>query len=86
MSDMSPKVNILPRVIRLSETVYSAAITEKVMNITKGQTNMTYDPEAKNKRVPIGHWPEIYGKSRLLLKGGNKEMLGEFEKKWSGVG
>ncbi|GIO56930.1 hypothetical protein J21TS7_52480 [Paenibacillus cineris] len=48
-------------VIGLSETVYSAAITEKVMNITKGQTNRTYDPEAKNKRVPLGDWPKYTG-------------------------
>ena len=47
---------------------------------------MTYDPEAKNQRVPLGDWPKYMGKSRPLLKEENKEMLGELEKKWSGAG
>ncbi|MET3548329.1 hypothetical protein ABID47_004959 [Paenibacillus favisporus] len=41
---------------------------------------MTYDPEAKNKRVPIGDWLKYIGTSGPLLKGENKEMLGELEK------
>lgn len=41
---------------------------------------MAYDPEAKNKRVPLGNWLKHMGKSRHLLKEENKEMLGEFEK------
>lgn len=55
--------------------------------VEQGETNITYDPEAKKKQVPLSEWLKYMGKSRHLLKEENKEMLGEFEKeverRWS---
>lgn len=66
-------------VIGLSETVYSAAITEKVMKITRreehGVRSGGEEPTGTARRLA-----EIYGQSRHLLKEKNKEMLGLFEK------
>jgi pyruvate ferredoxin oxidoreductase alpha subunit len=39
------------------------------MKITKGQTDMTYDTEAKNKRVPLGDWLKYMGKSKTPAQG-----------------
>lgn len=54
--------------------------------VEQGETTITYDPEAKNKRVPITEWLKYMGKSKHLLKEENKPMLvafeQEIEKRW----
>lgn len=54
--------------------------------VEQGETTITYDPEAKNKRVPITEWLKYMGKSKHLLKDENKPMLAAFEqeieKRW----
>ncbi|WP_043933527.1 thiamine pyrophosphate-dependent enzyme [Bacillus sp. EB01] len=70
-----------------SEDRYGSTIMEKAVNscffplyeIEQGITTITYDPEAKNKRVPASGWLKYMGKSKHLLKEENKTMLESFE-------
>ncbi|NWL86484.1 pyruvate synthase [Paenibacillus sp. 79R4] len=47
--------------------------------VEHGQTTITYDPEEKNKRVPLTDWLKTMGKTRHLLKPENAEALAGFE-------
>lgn len=47
--------------------------------VEQGVTTITYNPEAKNKRVPVTEWFKYMGKTKHLLKEENKAMLEEFE-------
>ena len=44
----------------------------------RGITTVTYDPEAKNKRIDVTGWLELMGKTKHLLKEESGEMLQEF--------
>lgn len=48
--------------------------------VEQGITNITYDPEAKNKKVPVSDWLKLMGKTRHLLKPENEAALQEFER------
>ncbi len=45
-----------------------------------GKTTLTYDPEAKGKKVPLSDWLKTMGKTRHLMKPENKELLESIEK------
>ncbi|HEY4390726.1 MAG TPA: thiamine pyrophosphate-dependent enzyme [Paenibacillus sp.] len=47
--------------------------------VEHGQTTITYDPDDKNKRVPLSDWLKTMGKTRHLLKPENAEALAGFE-------
>ncbi|AZS16022.1 thiamine pyrophosphate-dependent enzyme [Paenibacillus lutimineralis] len=47
--------------------------------VEHGQTTITYNPEEKNKRVPLTDWLKTMGKTRHLLKPENAEALTGFE-------
>jgi pyruvate ferredoxin oxidoreductase alpha subunit len=77
-----------------SEDRYGSVIMENAVNscffplyeIEQGVTTITYNPEEKNKRVPLSDWLKYMGKTKHLLKEDNKPMLEEFEaeveKRW----
>lgn len=54
--------------------------------VEHGETSITYNPEAKNKRVPIEDWLKKMGKTRHLLKPQNEAALESFrqeiERRW----
>lgn len=70
-----------------SEDRYGKAIVEAAVNsnffplyeVEQGITNITYDPEAKNKKISLAEWLKYMGKTKHLLKEENKDMLVEFE-------
>ncbi|WAA10786.1 thiamine pyrophosphate-dependent enzyme [Fervidibacillus albus] len=47
--------------------------------IERGKTTITYNPEAKKKKVPVSEWLKYMGKSKHLLKEENKDLLDEFQ-------
>jgi pyruvate ferredoxin oxidoreductase alpha subunit len=77
-----------------SEDRYGTVIMENAVNscffplyeVEQGVTTITYNPEEKNKRIPLSDWLKYMGKTKHLLKEENKPMLNEFEaeveKRW----
>ncbi len=77
-----------------SEDRYGQKIVEAAVNsnffplyeVEQGITNITYNPEEKNKKIPLAEWLKYMGKTKHLLKEENKDMLVEFEeeveKRW----
>nr|WP_166244320.1 thiamine pyrophosphate-dependent enzyme [Paenibacillus turpanensis] len=68
---------------RDGEKIVGAAVNScffPLYEVEHGQTNITYDPEAKNKRVPLTEWLKYMGKSKHLLRQENETMLLEFER------
>lgn len=55
--------------------------------VERGVTNITYNPEEKNKRIPLSDWLKLMGKTRHMLKPEYeqtyKEFEGEIERRWS---
>jgi pyruvate ferredoxin oxidoreductase alpha subunit len=47
--------------------------------IEQGVTTITYDPEEKNKRVPLGAWLKTMGKTKHMVKPEYAEALKSFE-------
>jgi pyruvate ferredoxin oxidoreductase alpha subunit len=47
--------------------------------IEKGVTNITYNPEDKEKRIPLGDWLKTMGKTKHLVKPENAAALKSFE-------
>ncbi|WP_318505003.1 transketolase C-terminal domain-containing protein [Bacillus sp. T3] len=70
-----------------SEDRYGNVIVEAAVNsnffplyeIEQGETTITYDPEAKKKKIPASEWLKYMGKSKHLLKEENKPLLEQFE-------
>lgn len=54
--------------------------------IEKGVTTITYDPEKKNKRIPLIEWLKLMGKTRHFTKDSYAELLArheaEVERRW----
>lgn len=48
--------------------------------VEHGQTSITYNPDDKNKRVPLSDWLKTMGKTRHLTKPENEAALKEFER------
>ncbi|MBT2678334.1 pyruvate synthase [Bacillus sp. ISL-35] len=74
---------------RYGQTIVEAAVNSNffpLYEVEEGVTNITYDPEAKNKKIPLSDWLKYMGKTKHLLKEENKDMLVEFEeeveKRW----
>ncbi|MBT2660450.1 thiamine pyrophosphate-dependent enzyme [Bacillus sp. ISL-45] len=74
---------------RFGQTIVEAAVNSNffpLYEVEQGITNITYDPEAKNKKIPLADWLKYMGKTKHLLKEENKNMLVEFEeeveKRW----
>jgi pyruvate ferredoxin oxidoreductase alpha subunit len=68
---------------RDGEKIVHAAVDScffPLYEVEKGQTNITYNPETRNKRVPLADWLKFMGKSKHLLKEENHSMLAEFER------
>lgn len=71
-----------------SEDRYGTKIMEAAVNsnffplyeIEQGKTTITYDPEAKKKKIPLAEWLKYMGKTKHLLKEENKHLLEEFER------
>ncbi len=47
--------------------------------IERGITNITYDPEARGKRIPVADWLASMGKTRHLLRPENADILRAIE-------
>lgn len=70
-----------------SKEKYGAKIIEAAVNcnffplyeIERGITTITYDPEAKGKKVEATEWLQYMGKSKHLLKVENENLLKDFE-------
>ncbi|MBS8263217.1 pyruvate synthase [Mesobacillus boroniphilus] len=74
---------------RFGQTIVEAAVNSNffpLYEVEQGITNITYDPEAKSKKIPLADWLKFMGKTKHLLKEENKDMLVEFEeeveKRW----
>ncbi|ADU30437.1 thiamine pyrophosphate-dependent enzyme [Evansella cellulosilytica] len=68
---------------RHGETIMKAAVDScffPLYEIEQGETNITYNPETKKKRVDLSEWLKYMGKSKHMLKEENKPLLEEFEK------
>jgi len=48
--------------------------------VENGITTITYNPEEKDKRIPVSNWLTMLGKTKHLLKPQYDETLKEFEK------
>jgi pyruvate ferredoxin oxidoreductase alpha subunit len=67
---------------RQGESIIKAAVDScffPLYEIEQGETTITYDPEAKNKRVELSEWLKMMGKTKHLLTEANAPMLKEFE-------
>ncbi|MFX3623513.1 MAG: thiamine pyrophosphate-dependent enzyme [Ectobacillus sp.] len=67
---------------RYGETIMKAAVEScffPLYEVERGITTITYDPEAKNKRIPLADWLKWMGKTKHLLKEENAELLHGFE-------
>jgi pyruvate ferredoxin oxidoreductase alpha subunit len=54
--------------------------------VEHGHTTLTYDPEASDRRQPVGRWLELMGKTRHLVQPGQSETLrgiqDEVDRRW----
>lgn len=48
--------------------------------VERGITRITYDPEAKGKKVPVEEWLKMMGKSKHLLKPEFASVLADFQR------
>ncbi|MEQ6377960.1 thiamine pyrophosphate-dependent enzyme [Bacillaceae bacterium S4-13-58] len=75
---------------RYGETIMKAAVDScffPLYEVEHGETTITVNPEAKNKRVPVTEWLKYLGKSKHLLKEENAVLLESFanevENRWN---
>ncbi|MBW2308894.1 MAG: pyruvate synthase [Deltaproteobacteria bacterium] len=58
-----------------------------IYEVENGITTITYDPEVKNRRIPVSQWLGMMGKSRHLLKPEHETTLKavemEIERRWN---
>lgn len=67
---------------RYGEKIMEAAVNScffPLYEVERGITTITYDPEEKNKRIPLSEWLKYMGKTKHLLKEENRDLLLEFE-------
>ncbi len=67
---------------RDGEIIVNAAVNScffPLYEVERGATTITYDPEAKGKRVPLSEWLRRMGKTRHMLKEENRDLLEQFE-------
>lgn len=64
------------------EEIVQAAVDScffPLYEVELGRTRLTYDPEAKGKKIPVDGWLGSMGKSRHMLTPGNAELLAAFQ-------
>jgi pyruvate ferredoxin oxidoreductase alpha subunit len=73
----------------LGQSIVEAAVNScffPLYEVERGITTITYDPEAKNKRLPTTDWLKMMGKTKHLLKEDSQELLkmfdDEVERRW----
>lgn len=71
------------------QTIVEAAVNScffPLYEIENGITNITYDPEARNKRIEVQDWLSLMGKTKHMTKPEYAEMLtsfaGEVDRRW----
>ncbi|MCE7792366.1 thiamine pyrophosphate-dependent enzyme [Salipaludibacillus sp. CUR1] len=67
---------------RDGEKIMKAAVEScffPLYEVERGETAITYNPEAKKKRIELSEWLRYMGKTKHMLKEENKGMLQEFE-------
>lgn len=63
------------------ESIVGAAVNScffPLYEVENGVTTITYDPEAKKKRIEVQEWLSMMGKTKHLTKPGYEEMLTAF--------
>lgn len=68
---------------RDGEKIVNAAVNScffPLYEVEHGRTTITYDPDARNKRVALSDWLKYMGKSKHLLREENHGLLAEFER------
>jgi pyruvate ferredoxin oxidoreductase alpha subunit len=66
----------------LGNTIVGAAVNScffPLYEVEHGVTTITYNPEEKNKRIPVSEWLKLMGKTKHLLKPENAHLLKQFE-------
>ncbi len=56
---------------KLGTEIVEAAVNScffPLYEVERGITNITYDPEKRNKRIPVADWLKMMGKTRHLLQ------------------
>ena len=48
--------------------------------VEDGVTTLNYDPEKKGKKIPVGDWLKLMGKTKHLLRPENKRILDEVQR------
>jgi len=76
----------------LGKEIIEAAVNScffPLYEVNHGKTVLTYNPEEKNKKVPLSEWVKYIGRMKHLLKPENKELYGLFEeevtRRWSRI-
>lgn len=67
---------------KLGTEIVEAAVNScffPLYEVEKGKTKITYDPEKRNKRIPVADWLKLMGKTRHLLRPENADLLAEIE-------
>jgi pyruvate ferredoxin oxidoreductase alpha subunit len=67
---------------RYGEQILKAAVEScffPLYEVERGKTTITYDPEEKNRRIPLSEWLKYMGKTKHLLKEENRDLLLELE-------
>lgn len=68
---------------QIGETIIAKAVDScffPLYEVDHGKTKITYDPEAKGKKVPVIEWLKLMGKTRHLTKPENKDVVDAFQK------
>jgi pyruvate ferredoxin oxidoreductase alpha subunit len=72
------------------QTIVDAAVNScffPLYEVEHGITTLTYNPEEKNKRLPVSEWLKMMGKTKHMLKEESKGMLEMFdrevERRWN---
>ncbi|WP_438821126.1 transketolase C-terminal domain-containing protein [Desertibacillus haloalkaliphilus] len=64
------------------ETIMKSAVDScffPLYEVEKGETTITYDPEAKGKRIELSDWLKAMGKTKHLIRPENENLLKGFE-------
>lgn len=68
---------------RDGEKIVKAAVDScffPLYEVERGNTTITYNPDAKGKRAPLSEWLRYMGKTKHLLKEENRSLLEQFER------
>ncbi|MCL4558904.1 MAG: thiamine pyrophosphate-dependent enzyme [Deltaproteobacteria bacterium] len=68
---------------QIGEKIIAAAVDScffPLYEVDHGKTRITYDPEAKGKKVSVMEWLKLMGKTRHLTKPENKDIVDAFQK------